>query len=764
MVVRIALLLLLVVGCATQRETARTGTAEMVDTLAALYQRAMADPMKYPYLNLRRAQVMDSAILRDPRLGTLWNRYLTAHERLRGAQNREAIADIEKIIKAARFSLDDGEIPPDARDLFSLLAMAYLRLGEQENCIDNPAAEVCILPLEGQGRHSKPEGARRAIALFERILKSFPDDLGVRWLLNIAYMAVGEFPAGVPRRYLIPALIPPARPTFPRYRNIAGELGLGTSSHAGGVAIADYNGDGLLDLFITRMGIDDQVRLHLADGKGGYVDRTSEAGLDGITGGLNVVHADYDNDGDEDILIPRGAWLGDLGAFPASLLRNRGDGKFDDVSFRSGLVNYQPSQSAAWADFNLDGCLDLFIGNESQRSFPDQRNAISRRSVLYLNRCDGSFREVSRQVGIEVDEFVKGAAWGDVNNDGLPDLFLSVMGGPDLLYVNQGGASLENWRFEEGARKAGVDGSIFSFTSWFFDYDNDGWEDLLVLSYDLRHVNEVHEAAAREYLGLPLQIRHGDSTVPVERTRLFRNNRDGSFTDVTQSVGLFQTALWGMGANFGDLDNDGWLDFYVGTGTPDLKAVIPNRMFHNQGGRRFEDVTIEGGFGHIQKGHAVAFADLTRSGQEDVFEVMGGAYEGDRFANLLFENPGWTGRRWITLELEGRQANRSAFGARVAVETRQPDGTARTFHRTVSTGGSFGAGPLQLHVGLDRATRVERVTIRWPDRDRSSTSYSDLAMDRFYRIVQGEAPVPLDRPPVPYRKVPPAAGPMKHNP
>ena len=733
-------------GCAAQADAPRSASQSMVDTLAGFYDRAMRDPMRWAYQNVRRAEVMDSAIKHDPRLGTPRNFYLLAQERFKAGHNRPAIADVEAIMRRAGFSPTAERIPPDAKPLFDLLAMAYLRLGEQENCIDNPAAEVCILPLEGKGQHTRPEGARRAIALFERILQAFPDDYGSRWLLNIAYMAVGEFPAKVPRQYLIPSLVP-APSTFPRFPNIAGELGLGLSSHAGGLGIEDFNRDGFLDLIMSRMGIDDQVRLFLADGTGGFVERTTEAGLDGITGGLNLVHADYNNDGFEDVLVIRGGWMGDIGSFPASLLKNRGDGKFEDVTYQSGLVSAHPSQTASWADYNLDGCLDVFIGNESQKTFAPDQATRGQPSLLFKNNCDGTFQEVSHQVGIDVDEFVKGVVWGDTDNDGFPDLFISVMGGPDRLYHNLGGT-----RFQDLGRQAGVDGLSFSFPAWFFDYDNDGWEDLLVLSYDLRHVNELPDAAAREYLKLPLRIPHGPDTVEIERTRLYRNNRNGTFTDVSRAVGLYQTALWGMGSNFGDLDNDGWLDFYVGTGSPDLNAVVPNRMFRNVNGRRFEDVTLPGGFGHIQKGHAVGFADFTRSGHQDVFAVMGGAYEGDRFANLLFENPGWPDRTWITLELEGRTANRSAIGARVEVLTRQASGTSRAVHRTVSTGGSFGATTLQLHIGLDRATKVEKVTVRWPDSLRTITTYQDLELNRFYHIVQGEPPKLLDRPPVPYRK------------
>src|SRR5262245_36044455 len=205
----------------------------MVDTLAMMFDRAMRDPMRWAYQNIRRAEVMDSAVKNDPRLGTPRNLYMLAQERFKAGLNRQAIQDVEDIIRRAGFSPTAERIPPDAKELFDLLAMAYLRLGEQDNCIDNPAAEVCILPLKGKGQHALPEGARHSITLFERILQAFPDDYGSRWLLNVAYMAVGEFPEKVPRQYLIPGLVMPAKPGFPHFPNIAADLGLGLSSHAG---------------------------------------------------------------------------------------------------------------------------------------------------------------------------------------------------------------------------------------------------------------------------------------------------------------------------------------------------------------------------------------------------------------------------------------------------------------------------------------------------------------------------------------------------
>jgi hypothetical protein len=736
-------------GCGPQRTEPQDGTARMRGELRRIYDQALADVRRNPYLNRRRADMLQAIIARQSGREALGNRYLLALERLRAGQTREALAELDTLVQAA--GLSRAEITPENRPVFDLFAAAYLRLAEQENCLDNPSADVCILPIVRGGQHTREEGARQAIALYEDLLRRFPEDRGSQWLLNIAAMTIGRYPRLVPRRHLIPGLAGAAKTAFPRFPNIAGAVGVAVNGHAGGLSVEDFNRDGFLDLFLSSMGLNDPVHFFLADGKGGYVNHTSEAGLDGIVGGLNTVHADYDNDGDPDVLVLRGAWLEEAGAHPNSLLRNRGDGTFEDVTFASGLISYHPTQTAAWADFNLDGYLDLFIGNESQVGIAAPRSAPSHRSELFVNNRDGTFTEVSRRVGIDLDDFVKGVVWGDANNDGLPDLFASVLTGRNRLYLNRGGRSLADWRFEERAAAAGVQLPIFSFPAWFWDFDQDGWEDLLVLSYDLRHVNEVHEAVTREYLGLPVQITHEGQPVEVEHSRLFRNRGDGSFEDVTRAAGL-DKVLWAMGSNFGDLDNDGWLDFYVGTGAPDLRAIVPNRMFRSVAGRRFEEVTLEGGFGHIQKGHAVAFADLDRDGDQDVYEVIGGAYEGDRFTSVLFENPGWPERAWVTLELEGRSANRSAIGARVELVVLDTNGSRRTLRRTVGTGGSFGAGSLQLEIGLGRAARVERLRIGWPDAARTVTSYANLPVNQAYHVVQGEEPVVLRRPPVPFRK------------
>lgn len=735
------LLLASIVACDSRTHAAPSGTRRMADTLAAFYARAVSQAGSYEFMNRERAVSLRQSIAQQGGPSDLQDQFGYARQLLLAGNTLDAISQLEDI-RAKTGAVPDAA-QPERKPFFELLGIAYLRLGEQENCNLDPSTSVCIL---GELHHTQQRGARAAIQVYTRILEAFPEDVGSRWLLNIAYMAVGGYPSGVPKQYLIPNLSRSKQPTFPLFSNIAPSTGSSITGLAGGLCVADFNGDGLLDLFVTEWGLNDPIHYLVADGKGGYADRAMPSGLKGIVGGPNCIHADYDNDGHEDVYIMRGGWLGDGGNFPSSLLHNRGNGAFDDVTFDAGLGALHPSHTAAWADFNLDGCLDLFVGAESGIGL----GWSSHPSQLYAGDCHGHFREVSHQVGIDIDAFVKGVAWGDVNNDGLPDLYVSIYGAPNRLYMNRGGKSIDSWRFEEMGARAGVQQPIYSFPCWFWDFDNDGWEDIMVLSYD-QHV-PLHEAIAREYLGMPTggSIR---SSALLEHVHLYRNRHDGTFEDVSDAVGLSNAAIYGMGSNFGDLDNDGWLDFYVGTGNPDLRSIVPNRMFRSVEGKRFEEVTVDGGFGHLQKGHGITFADLDRDGDEDVYEVMGGAYSGDVSPSVLFENPGWPGRNWITLELEGaRSSNRSAIGARVEVVAADSTGKTRSIWRTVSNGSSYGSSPLQLHVGLGAATRVQAVHVHWPDAAKSVASYENLEVRKTYRLVQGQAARVLDRPPVPFRR------------
>jgi hypothetical protein len=447
-------------------------------------------------------------------------------------------------------------------------------------------------------------------------------------------------------------------------------------------------------------------------------------------GGLNIMQTDYNNDGWPDVLVLRGGWQGNLGRQPLSLLKNNGQGTFTDVTEEAGLLRFHPTQTAVWFDYNGDGWLDLFVGNESNPKSVEP-------CELFCNNGDGTFTECATASGVAVVGFVKGVASGDFNNDGRPDLYVSCLGQPNVLFRNDGPRSSKKteWRFTDVTAAAKVAEPIQSFPTWFFDYDNDGWLDLFVSGYFLNDVGVV----AADYLGVP----HGG-----ERARLYHNNHDGTFTDVTKEAGLYKVLL-AMGSNFGDLDNDGWLDFYLGTGDPDFSTLIPNRMFRNAEGKFFQDVTTSGGFGHLQKGHGISFADLNNDGQQDIYEVMGGAYPGDHYRNVLYVNPG-NSNHWIQLKLEGVHSNRAAVGARIRVEVETAQGP-RSIYKTVNTGGSFGANPLRQEIGLGQARSIRLVEIFWPATGQTQV-VRHLDLDRFYKIREGEleaAPVALSTFPFP---------------
>lgn len=722
------------------------GSDKMRSVLAALNEEAYRHPMDYFHLNARRAEIFESRLDTASADRTTALRYQYAYELLYAGEVEESIRQLNALIQSEGLKL--SQVSKRTKPIFNLLGLAYLRLGEVDNCIESHAAESCILPIRGAGVHTNPTGSRNAVEIYRQLSYRFTRDLQSRWLLNVAHMTLGQYPDGLSHsRLRIPGIEAEGTASINQFQDVAGPLGVNHNAIAGGVSVEDFNGDGFLDILVTSYGLDDEPRFYLNDGEGGFVDRTDEAGLTGLVGGLNTVHADYNNDGYEDVFILRGAWLGEQGRRPNSLLRNNGDGTFTDVTYQAGLDAYHPTQTAAWADVNGDGHVDLFVGNESSAKVdPFSGDTTStdlspHPSSLYLNQGDGTFVEKGSAAGVDVQAYVKGSAWGDVNNDGRPDLYVSVLGGPNRLFVNRGPDSDGIPQFENRAEEAGVRAPVFSFPVWFWDYNNDGDQDLFVSGFDMRYFNRVAHAVAAEYLGAPTQ---------AEAPRVYRNNGDGTFTDVSEQLNL-DKVLFAMGSNYGDLDNDGYQDFYVGTGAPDFSSIVPNRMFHNRSGDTFEEVSFDGGFAHIQKGHSVAFADFDRDGDQDVYSVMGGAVPGDSFHNVLFENPGHD-NHWVTLVLEGRSANRSAIGARIAITAARPDGSTRTIHRTVRTGGSFGATTLEQEIGLGDATRIDTLRIAWPTTDRPTQTGTGLQPNRTYRIVQGTSPTQLDRTPVPFAR------------
>ena len=626
-----------------------------------------------------------------------------------------------------------AELGSEATEVLFRIAVAWLRFGESRNCAGLHNAEACILPIRGEAIHREREGSEQAARFLREYLAAVPpssvQQVKAKWLLNLAHMTLGDHPAAVEPEHRLPLAAFGSAADFPRFVNVAPELGIDSFNLSGGAVVDDFDGDLDLDIFTTTFDPAGSPRLFLNDGQGEFADASAAAGLDGLYGGLNVVHGDVDNDGDVDLFVLRGAWFGPHGRHPNSLLLNQSadegepgppeprNATFRDVSFLAGLGEaHYPTQAAAWADFDNDGDLDLFVGNEHSP-------AVDAPSQLFRNEGpaeDGvvRFRDVAAEAGMALRAFVKAAVWGDYDDDRFPDLYLSVLGGPNRLYRNRGDGS-----FEDVAPRLGVAGPRQSFPAWFWDFDNDGSLDLFVSSYTGDRGGLGFVAAS--YQGYP---------GPWEQARLYRGDGEGGFEDVAARSGLGRLQL-PMGSNFGDLDHDGYLDFYLGTGYPDYEAIMPNVLYRNLGGRRFVDVSLAAGFGHLQKGHAVAFADLDGDGDLDVFEQMGGAYPGDRFGDALFRNPGF-GNRWLALRLVGTESNRSAIGARIRVDLVDADGGRRSVHRRVNAGGSFGGNPLRQTIGLGQPEAVEKVSVYWPATDRTQT-FADAAPDRLYRIVEG---------------------------
>ena len=580
----------------------------------------------------------------------------------------------------AAYRIAESRVPAAVLQMEEALGIAHLHGAGLENDAFAAPGELCLLQPRQPRPYTRIGGLEKAIAHFTRYLNQKPEDLEVRWLLNVAYMLLGSYPEKVPATYVIPPSALQSPDDVGRFRDVAPEAGLVSFGAAGGVLVEDFRNTGRFDVVTTSADKCSPMRFLGNRGDGTFADRTKEADLAAQLGGLNAIHGDYDNDGCSDILVLRGGWE----ELPQrkSLLRNNCDGTFSDVTIASGLAApATATQSAVWSDVDNDGYLDLFVANERA---PSQ---------LFRNKGNGTFEDVAAAAGVNRTAYSKGVVAGDYDNDRYPDLYVSNYGGSNFLYHNNG-----NRTFTEIAAAARVPGTQQGFATWFFDYDNDGWDDLFATSY-VASLDEM----VRDYLRIP----HNASTM-----RLYKNRGDGTFRDVSDSAGLNAVRM-PMGANFGDIDNDGFLDMYLGTGNPSYGALAGSVLLHNQEGRRFVDVTASSGTGELHRGHGVAFADMDQDGDQDIVFEVGGMTPGDRHAIRLFENPGH-GNDWIGVTLVGKRTNRAAIGARITVTVHGERGQRRAIHRTVSTGGSFGASPLLQHIGVGRSPRSLDLDIWWP--------------------------------------------------
>ena len=476
----------------------------------------------------------------------------------------------------------------------------------------------------------------------------------------------------------------------------AEKLGSLVESTGAGAVWFDYNNDGLLDLYAVsgkplakgmhpyplrkEPAAPPRNHLYRNDGKGHFTDVTDQARVGGDLFSMAAIAADYDNDGNTDLLV--------TGYGRVILYRNQGDGTFEDATKRAGIEVLGWSIGAAWLDYDKDGCVDVFIGRYVKFD-PEYRNYYAAdnypgpldyepdSSVLLHNNCNGTFTDVTEKAGIaRFKSRAMGVTAADFDGDGYQDIYVANDKTENFLFHNQ-----RNGTFKEIAVTAGVAyGQSGENTSAMgpvlTDLDHDGLIDLWV----------------------------SDS----KYNRLMKNVGGMKFKDVTEPAGISQLAAqyvsWGTGAH--DFDNDGYDDIYIAHGG--LIHMVPQEhsLFRNLGGMKFEDVSRGGGpFFEVKTvARGAAFADYDNDGRMDAFIVNLGS------AATLLHNISPGTNHWIAVKLVGRKSNRDGIGARVDVTA----GNLRQQHERVAGSGYLSQDDPRLYFGLGAVGKVDKLTVTWP--------------------------------------------------
>ena len=528
-----------------------------------------------------------------------------------------------------------------------------------------------------------------AAAALRQAVELEPDPLEPRWNLRLAMLESGGDPAALPEALRL-ELPDHGAPSPVRFEEVSTEAGIERWSRGRGSAWSDVDGDGDLDLL--SLGIRDPHALYrnrlLEEGVAAFEPNAFEAGLLDSRGGWSALFFDHDRDGDPDLLVTRDGWDGE----DANSFYQNERGHFTEAAAPVGVDGSRDAFTAAVADVNRDGFLDLYVANGvgTPGGTPNE---------LFLGSAAGRFVERGAEFGVANHGRSVGTAFGDYDGDGWPDLLvINFFGGP-VLYRNRAGRG-----FEDVTGPAGIGAPHEGFVGFFFDYDNDGWLDIFVVGF-----TSDMETALRSQLA-------GRAVHEGSRLALYRNDRDGTFTDVTEAAGLSWN-LGAMAAAFGDYDNDGWLDIFIGAGAPPMERLEPDRLFRNLGDGTFADVSVSAGVDSLGKGHGAAFADYDHDGDLDLFVPIGGAFPGDRQRSRLYRNPASRleePNRWLHILLRATTLHPDAVGAQVRLRAgKVPDGPVQL--REVAIGGGFGitASPI-LEFGLGPHKTAAEITIRWP--------------------------------------------------
>ncbi|MFZ0582833.1 MAG: CRTAC1 family protein [Candidatus Acidiferrales bacterium] len=494
-----------------------------------------------------------------------------------------------------------------------------------------------------------------------------------------------------------------------------------------GCAFLDYDNDGWMDIYLVNSGSCDfftpptplRNALYHNNRDGTFTDVTERAGVPGNAYGMGVAVGDYDADGFPDIYVTQ---------YSRSILyHNNGNGTFTDVTAHAGVAAPGWGTSAVWFDYDNDGKLDLFVCrfvdfDKSKNKWCGDRSTGMRfyciPSVydpmpcwLFHNNGDGTFTDVSKESGI-ARSLAK--AWGvvaaDINNDGRMDLFVANDTVANFLFINRG-----KGKFDEDGLLAGVGYSSYGRARSGMgvdaaDYDQDGWTDLFVANVD------------------------------QEMFSLYHNHKDESFVDVALPTGIGSTTrlLSGWGLKFFDYDNDGNLDLLLCNGHPDdtvdrrteeVKYLEPPLLFQNTG-KGFENVSAKSGpiFSTRMAARGMAIGDFNNDGAVDVLIAVNNG------APVLLRNNAGTANHWLGLRLIGKKANIDAVGARV---TYQAGGLKRSREK-VGGGSYLSSHDPRIVLGLGSQTKIDWLEIKWPQPSGLVQRLTDLPVDRYITIVEGE--------------------------
>ena len=538
---------------------------------------------------------------------------------------------------------------------------------------------------------------RHAAEVAVKGLEKDPDNQrAISWLWLIA-QRLGGYPDFVPPAFRMVMKAGYDKPTV-EFEDIASRIGLDKTSAGRGMAIFDYDNDGYQDIVIASA--HGGCNLFHNNGDGTFTDVSIASGLDNAVNTFAITVGDYNNDGFPDLYITRlGFYVGE-----GQLFRNNGDGTFTDVTTEAGLHMWGPSFTPTWVDYDGDGFLDLFISNNLGGIF--DRKTPNR---LFHNNGDGTFTEVTEQAGLETYWPTIVCAWGDYDNDGRPDLFLSNGLGRSQLYHNNGDGT-----FTDVSETAGIDEIGFGSPAFWWDYDNDGWMDIGQYEWS-DHENVIYT------------MRNGEGPPDGRPFRCYRNNRDGTFTKVSADIGL--TGCWGtMSGNCGDFNNDGHLDLVLGNGSPRMDRLEPMIVLETDG-KKFRNITFSAGFPITGKSHGVTLADLFGDGRLSILVAAGGAYPGDLLTTGVFY-PRTLPGNYLNVRLVGTVSNRSAIGSRITLEA-----GGKKQYREISGGTNFGCLPLEQHFGMGGITSVDAVVVRWPSG--LVQRFGDLEINKTYEFTEG---------------------------